>query len=73
MTATQRFTVRQLDEPRTHNPKGWMGQPGGSLITHIVWDNRHDKEFTSFGTAHAAECHADYYNTIDKNTSGFWP
>lgn len=58
----ERFVVKKLSQPRIHNPPGWAGNAGGCLTTHIVYDTKHDKEFTSFGTEYAAKTHAEYYN-----------
>lgn len=60
--AMTRFEVKKLNLPRIHNPLGWCGEVGGFLITHAVWDNVSNEEFTSFGSFHAAESHAKTYN-----------
>jgi hypothetical protein len=57
-----RFEVKEVIPPRIHNPPGWMGKKGGCLITHCVWDNKNNEEYTVFATLHAAQSHCEYYN-----------
>jgi hypothetical protein len=57
-----RFVVVECVPPRVHNPPNWAGTAGGCLITHIVFDTVKNKEFTSFGSEHAAIEHAMGYN-----------
>lgn len=65
-----RYEVREVTPPRKHNPKGWRGKAGGSLITHCVWDKEKNQECAPFGTLHSAQSHCDYYNDALLNKLG---